>query len=274
MSKSILKYPQVDDETREMVEALTKEEVSREVSYSFEHELLWYGVDAVCVAAAARDAISMIDQGNASDFMERYKPEQEREGVQFNLKYRTLQEEGLYVPPHCRGDDFTLLPSDWYNCVDGTMLTQTEKVDLIGSRRNLADLSDRRWMELALDTAQDVFDSSAFGFENELRGRHGHQPAHVTEAGRRLLGYYGSLMNQFSPERKFRCIVSKMTIDRLNPDIAIPALHYGGSKALHDARQRGADQGKIYTPIKAIVANSREEMIQKLLEVWPVDYRF
>ena len=68
-----MQLPNLDESTRKGLNELTAEEVSRSVSYAYEHEMLWYGIDAVAHAHLMRMAKD-ISEGKLSqeEFAEKY----------------------------------------------------------------------------------------------------------------------------------------------------------------------------------------------------------
>ena len=68
-----MQLPNLDEATRKALNELTVEEVSRSVSYAYEHEMLWYGIDAVAHTHLMRMARD-ISKGKLirDEFVEKY----------------------------------------------------------------------------------------------------------------------------------------------------------------------------------------------------------
>lgn len=202
---------QLDEATKLAIDGLSSEDTSRERSYAFEHELLFYGVEALIhyhIMNMARN----ISEGKIStdEFVKKYRlifgddPELEYTNVspQFIGNLKLLTDDGIFVPqqaynlPHVRSNGkVRFFDSDYRNRLsyDGWSNKQLAHT-LIDHIWRPADLQNLELTRQGVEFARDLWQTCIWGFNFYKDGQGKTQPRHVTEPGEQLIEYYSSLI--------------------------------------------------------------------------------
>ena len=202
-----MNHPTLDNTTQEAINALTNQEISRNVNYSFEHSLLWYGVDAVVHAVIMQDAIGNLGKDTSVDnLISQYdlKFEAGANGTGIGVSLRKVEQQGIFIPSqkyHGQGDARRVLfNADYVNMVPWSYETMDTKTDLealqaglyiTGLIWNKELLSDPETLNKGLRFARVIWKSSV----DEFNKYSGPQPVHITGLGIKLIEYYDKIVN-------------------------------------------------------------------------------
>lgn len=200
-----LQFPNLDGAIIKELNELTKEEVSRKVSYAFEHEILWYGIDAIAHAHLMRMAKD-ISEGKLSqdEFVKKYKLNFRR-SYGFVGSLEKIESDGIFMPQHtCRdgeGNKFDrevhFFNSDYGNRVNKKCWENKKyAIELMGRRWQPSDLRNPELVEQGIKFGRDMWLTCVEGFEVAQKGYLdvSAQPQKVTDLGRKLIEYYSALI--------------------------------------------------------------------------------
>lgn len=206
---------ELDEATKRAIDCLSLDDTSRERSYAFEHELLFYGVEAVAhyhLMSMARD----ISEGKISldEFVKKYglsfgiNPESmypKLASPQFTGNLTLLANDGIFVPQQAynlpyvrRSGKIQFFSTDYFNRTrqDG-WVDESFAEELIKRTWQPTDLQDPELAEKGMRFDRDLWKTCLLGFEDlqiYQKGVRTAQPDHVTELGKQLIKYYSSLV--------------------------------------------------------------------------------
>jgi hypothetical protein len=191
------------------LDTLTAEQVSRRVSYAFEHELLWYGLNAVGHGVVLREAQEL----ELDALVEKYGLEARqnngtpKRSIIVFPKRRITDSGGLFLPKqvYCNneGEEFDpnviLFQTDYLNklwppiprLADGSLGYSTVEPwikELATRNWVLDDLEDKGLVEGGIRFAKALWKSSVKSYHKHKEK----QPEEVTFLGERLIEYYTS----------------------------------------------------------------------------------
>lgn len=183
------------------LESLTSKEINRNVSYAFEHELLWYGVDAV-VHYHVMDRVKDVTAETLPEFAQKYKLGR---GTQFWNEHHiaisadTLEQDGIYIPKQRRGGIVALFENDYFanRGFNGTFdrdnfmkLGQLKKRSWENST-----LLDKEIQERGLQWSKELWMDCVAGFKKYKNGGGDipKQSEKVTRLGEELIAYYSAM---------------------------------------------------------------------------------
>lgn len=191
-----MKYPPLDETVKRALNELTREEVSREVSYAYEHEILWYGIDAVAhthLMNIARD----IPNGNLSveEFIEKYSVEFGSGSYSFLVSLDGIEADGIFIPQQRVHRAVNLFDVDYKNRLRrDSWVEKNYAGDLINiTRWQPRYLKNSRLIEHGVKFGRDMWQTCVTGFD-QTNKRHP-QPQKVTDLGRELIKYYNGIVN-------------------------------------------------------------------------------
>lgn len=206
----------LDDTTKREIDLLTPNEVSRGTSYAFEHELLWYGVEAVAHHHLMRQARD-VAHGKTTfpAFCRKYQliSGKWKSGAPrfLAVPLKTIEHDGVYVPKQAYWDDagtnherdIRLFSGDYRNRFYQDNTKNAKKditlIELFEKRKfDKASLKDPRFIADGIRFSRDLWRRAVRGFEEYQRGDEridiAVQPTHVTRLGGKLMRYYSALI--------------------------------------------------------------------------------
>ncbi len=94
-----MQLPNLDEITKKELNELTLDEVSRSVSYAYEHELFWYGINSVVhihLMRMSRD----ISKGKSllDEFIKKYELDFINSDYGFFLSLKKIEFDGIFIP--------------------------------------------------------------------------------------------------------------------------------------------------------------------------------
>ncbi len=211
----------LSEDTKKTANELTPEEVSRRVSYAYQHEILWYGIDAVAHAYLMHRARD-IREGKISleEFARKF-------GLNFEDKIEVydrpffsgsltaIEADSIFVPPQAylngEGNRYEkrvcFFHPDYRNRISMGSWTNKAVARLLTEKIwHPSDLEDPYTVEEGLKFGKDMWATCVVGFEEgkgpmyESQTEEGKfiftkpQPQKVTDLGRRLIAYYSSIV--------------------------------------------------------------------------------
>ncbi len=192
----------LDEVTRKCLNELTREEVSRSVSYAYEHELLWYGIDAVVhshLMLMAQD----ISNGTLSNdkFIEKYGLDFDNQNDGFFAPLERIESNGIFIPQQAYWDEegkrcdrrIHFFYDDYVNRVlrDG-WVDKEYAMKLIRKKWQPSDLENRELVEQGIKFGRDMWKTCVEGFYRVNRKYP--QPQKVTDFAEKLMTYYSALV--------------------------------------------------------------------------------
>jgi len=215
-----MQFPDIDESTRKAVNALTLEEVKGENSHPYNHEILWYGVDAVVhfhLMTVAQD----ISGGKISqeEFFERYE-------LRFNdslhlliVPLEKIESDGIFIPKHAYWDKkgnirkrrrkIFLFNVDYNNFIRGEGWVDKEYARQLTYRSwHPSDLKDPVLIEQGVKFGRDLWITCVDVFEKtkdgdgclmgvDADGKEYYsppQPEKITDLGEKLIAYYSAIV--------------------------------------------------------------------------------
>ncbi|MBL7054923.1 hypothetical protein ISS05_04150 [Candidatus Woesearchaeota archaeon] len=196
--------PNLDEVTRNGLNELNVNEVSSEVSYAYNHELLWYGVDAVAhvhLMKMARD----ISEGKLSldEFIDKYNLDCiGSPSYGFFVPLDKIESDGIFVPQQTYLQNLKktcFFDQDYINRVLLDSWVEKEYANkLIGRKWQLSDLENPALIEQGVKFGRDMWRTCVEGFHQLKNGDPGSndpaQPKKVTDLCKKLIDYYSTLI--------------------------------------------------------------------------------
>ncbi|GEM_PF-1423079 len=208
-----MQFPNLDGAIIKELNELTKEEVSRKVSYPYEHEILWYGIDAIAHTHLMRMAKD-ISEGKLSqdEFVKKYRLDFRRSDG-FVASLEKIESDGIFIPQQACSDEegkkfdreVHLFNSDYGNIVRNKSWVNKEyAIELMDRRWQPSDLRNPDLVEQGIKFGRDMWLTCVEGFETSQRGflDVSRQPQKVTDLGRKLIEYYSALVFSESTSSK------------------------------------------------------------------------
>lgn len=197
--------PAIDAETRHACEQLSRDELVRVggVSSPYEHEILWYGIEAVAHVHVMRMAQAVISGSMAPEaFMEMYQLQfgTVGRGSGFDGSLKAIERDGIFVPEHA----YWFFPGDRTvsfferNYINRTCHPSWRNKEyayawaLMDRTWKPSDLSDRSMIEQGIRFGRDLWVTCTEGFERAVVRNA--QPERLTELGRRLIAFYSAII--------------------------------------------------------------------------------
>ena len=212
-----MQLPKLDEATKNGLNGLTAEEVSRSVSYAYEHEMLWYGIDAVAHAHLMRMAKDISDgKLSQEEFVEKYHLDFGSQNYGFVVPLEKIESDGIFIPQqaYCGSDGqrwerrVHFFNHDYGNRVrhDGWVEKEYAR-QLMDRKWQPSDLENPELFEQGVKFGRDMWRTCVQGFERTKRGtlkgfRDGKdiygspQPQKVTDLGEKLIAYYSALVSE------------------------------------------------------------------------------
>ena len=205
-----MELPKLDEATKNGLNELTVEEVSREVSYSYEHEMLWYGVEAVAHAHLMRMAKDISDGRLSQEkFVEKYGLDFGSKNSGFVFPLEKIESDGIFIPQQAYwGSDgqrcerkVHFFEHDYINRVrhDG-WIEKEYAMQLIDRKWQPSDLENPELVQQGIKFGRDMWRTCVEGFHREKNGdpefNDPAQPQKVTDLGEKLIEYYSALVSE------------------------------------------------------------------------------
>lgn len=185
---------ELNDEVKHALNTFTPEEISRKISYPFEHEILWYGIDGVAHAHLMRKAKEL----GAEQFVAKYVLNREMNSsasVPVCLD-TTIENDGIFIPRarhydlHTgKFDQDTAVPLFFvdyrgkFNRSDLWWLTER------GKKWKVEDFANPEILRQGVEFGIDLWNASVKRFEKYLPD-YPQQLQRVTDLARKLIEYY------------------------------------------------------------------------------------
>lgn len=209
---------ELDEATKKAINDLSLDDASREHSYAFEHELLFYGVEAVAHYHLMNMARGIFEgEISIDEFVKKYalsfgiNPESmhpQLASPQFTGNLTLLANDKIFVPQQAynlpgvrRSGKVRFLYSDYRNRMHND--SWTDKASAKALIKRIWQPSDLQNPELVKQCARfgrDLWQTCVSGFDRYKNGDKTEfytipqQPKHVTELGEQLIEYYSSLV--------------------------------------------------------------------------------
>lgn len=189
----------LDEATRKGLNELTAEEVSRSVSYAYQHEILGYGIDAVVHTYLMRMARN-ISEGKLSkeEFAKKYNLEL---GNQYGLivSLKQIEFKGIFIPQQAYWDrddrKIHFFNPDLGNRVyHDSWIDKDYALQLIDKKWQLSDLENPKLVEQGIKFGRDMWRTCVEGFNRTKREYS--QPQKITNLGEKLIEYYSVLVSE------------------------------------------------------------------------------
>lgn len=208
------KLPTLDEETKKGLNEVTEEDI--EVSYAYNHEILWYGICAVAhthVMRMARD----IAEGKISqdEFVKKYELDFESEKYGFVLPLKKIENHGIFIPSDAYYSDanglertISFFDSDYNNRImfHESWVDKEYAYKLVEKLWQPSDLANAEVVEQGVKFGRDMWQTCVEGF-NRVKGgsikgtRNGKdiygpaQPKKVTDLAEKLIAYYSEFIS-------------------------------------------------------------------------------
>jgi|TARA_Y100000310_G_scaffold124950_2_gene123772 hypothetical protein len=216
----------LDDATKQALDDLPGELVTRFTSYAYFHEILLRGIDAVAHVHLMRSAQDVLDEKiSLNELRRKYRLDFGLKGTEggqtmidgFIGHLSTVEGDGLFVPRHAYSDErgqqikrrmIRFFSRRNYEKIDDDTWTDKDyALQLVERRWRPGDLRNQELVAQGLRFGRDLWNASVAAFEeSQERGavldyRHGQvqygppQSQEVTELGRKLIAHYSSVVN-------------------------------------------------------------------------------
>ncbi len=233
-----MRYPSLDRATRKALNGLTLEEIdestlaafrasyggcykteverteversmAKSANYPYNHEILWYGVDAVVHVHLMREALD-ISAGKVSlaDFMTKF-------ALNFNSPFQgnpcvpmsRIRADGIFIPPQAQHSKYSVaLFNEDYNIRVGIddLLPRESWPDkeyarkLIKREWSPSDLECKELVEQGVQFGKDMWNTCMAGYKQYKEGKEKEgepQAQVVTNLARKLITYYEKIVN-------------------------------------------------------------------------------
>ncbi len=212
-----MQLPTLDETTKKELNDLTKAEVSRSISFAYEHEMLWYGIDAVAHVYLMRMARD-ISKGilKQDEFIRKYELDFGNQECGFVLSLNKIESDGLFIPQqaYCPGNGKRLdrkihfFNGDYDNRVRHKGWVDKDYANQLMERKwEPSDLENPELVEQGVKFGRDMWGTCVKEFEISKRGilkeiYNGKriyslpQPQKVTDLGEKLITYYSALISE------------------------------------------------------------------------------
>jgi len=211
-----MNIPQLDAKTKKELNALTDEEVSSEVSFAYEHEVLKYGIDAITHVHLMNMA-KEITKGEISyeEFAKKYALNFKNQDYGFTVPLEKIEADGIFIPKQAywhkntkKADErIELFHGDYRNYVMGKSWVEKDYAyGLINRKWNPSDLTNQELIKQGIQFGQDMWKRCVNDFKickegeyNESRNPKNNywvfppQPQKVTNLAEKLIGYYSMI---------------------------------------------------------------------------------
>ncbi|MBI4980165.1 hypothetical protein HZC30_01240 [Candidatus Woesearchaeota archaeon] len=222
--------PTLDKAVRTALNSLTAEEVSREVSYAYEHEILWYGIHAVAHVHLMRMAESIAHSRfripdeeliqNREEFIQKYGLSfKEGEGYGFSGPLKNIERDGIFIPQQVyrrrvnqkrqryRIRFFAHDYNNRINC-DSWSDKRYARALTYGKIWQPSDLDNHILIELGIQFGRDMWKTCVDGFHEYKKGMSGAgiilpQPKKVTDLAEKLMAYYSAIIAEPTDTEKY-----------------------------------------------------------------------
>lgn len=186
----------LDEDIKLGLDSLTIEETKRSISYSYEHEILWYGIDAVTHVYLMRQAKNI----GAKEFVSRYILDQDlNKGGAYPFCYsKTIENDGIFIPKRRYYNSWDRV----YTEKAGTRLFDSDYNNRINDIWNLTskrgnfkfeDFENTSFLKNGNEFGIALWERSLEGFEKYLNYKTP-QPENVTFLARKLIDYYSKII--------------------------------------------------------------------------------
>lgn len=206
-------YPTLDEATQRALNELSETELRHS---TYDHEILWYGVDAVAHVHLMQMA-KRIAEGKISieDFMEKYGLDFGERPIKFYDQVlafeggfsgllKAIENDGIFIPQQAyritHGKAERLIQffgGDYFNLIRKSSWTNKDYANaLIRRKWQPLDLKSPEIIEQGVRFGRDMWKTCVEGFEIIQRGgKYGEpQPQHITDLGRKLIAYYSTIV--------------------------------------------------------------------------------
>lgn len=199
----------LDEETKKALNALSAREVSRSVSYAYEHEILWYGIEAVAHAHMLQRA-KEISEGEFTreEFLSLFCLDFEEgnhhsmgDSFQFVGPLKNIESSGIFIPQHAYSTEkprmIFYFSSDYRNRL---RRTDNALYYLLDRKWQPSDLEDKQLITEGIFFARKLWNNCVEHFHEFKGGDPKHndppQPENVTILAERLIEYYDVIVNE------------------------------------------------------------------------------
>lgn len=208
--------PLLDEKVKKAVNSLTAEEISRETSFAFEHELVWYGIEALThihIMSKARDIA--IRERNLQGFLDTYQLAFTPHPGNTLVHLQKLEEDNIFIPHQAYWGKpkperkIQLFSQDYFNKLFPRELNYStrDKIDAWFKNNYAAKLMYQRVLQ-PKDLENEEVVSQGIEFGKEIWNQIVHsfqkyskefsQPKKVTNIGNALIAYYDQIIQQES----------------------------------------------------------------------------
>ncbi len=198
-----IKFPEIDPVLRQEVDAIKYTETERLWKYyAFDHEIVWYGVDAVFHVQFSRDALKVAEgEASLNDLISRYQlHKMDARDSKFFASLEPMKEAGIYVPPQRKITRTDLFTDDLINLCGSQASTfrlppSTNK-EIFRRNWSLEDFKDKELMKKALSVAKNLWAITVMNFElnKGARGDTPALPADAAQTVKKLIDYYWQIV--------------------------------------------------------------------------------
>jgi hypothetical protein len=196
---------ELKQETRQEIDALTPEEISRKNSHAYEHEILWYGLDGFAHFWLMKKAGDFVEEGRSvQELQERYGIKRGNERMHPLARYQEhafffplskVTQDGMYIPRHAIDKQLVLFDG---SDIPVNRRFEYPKVKMLCYRVwSLDDFANRELIEQGQEFGKELWKSAIIGFHEYKNGneRMNKQPEKVTRLGEELIEYYSSIIS-------------------------------------------------------------------------------
>ena len=176
-----------------------------EVEYPFSHELVCYGVQAVCISHVMKEAQQINQKKSLSKFLNKYKIRQWNQHLVFPIS--SVEKQGLYLPkaghyshPMPKSDErlIILFDRDYLNKTPLPSWKNKENAfEMIEGKWSCLDFKDKEFVDKGIMFGKNLWDVAKEG-ANELNNLTDQALLELdaVKYGKKLINYYDAIINK------------------------------------------------------------------------------
>jgi len=197
--------PILDETTKKGLNNLTREEVDRNVSYAYEHEILWYGMDAIAHIVLMRNANNTLKgKWSMDQFIQKYDLKFGKINRYFNgisMPLKKVELDGIFIPQQAYWDEegkikkreLCFFNPDYSNRIDlnsyGFFYKKKAK-ELVAKTWGKSDLENPELIQQGIEFGKQMWGSCVEEFEKKKKTT----PQKVIDLCEKLNRYYSNLV--------------------------------------------------------------------------------
>jgi hypothetical protein len=195
-----MKVPNLDEATKKGLDEITKEKVISSCE-AYDHEILWYGIEAVAHAYLMQMALDISKKLPQDEFVKKYDLNFESQDYGFIVPFEKIESEGIFIPQlaRCRWPSerrFHLFSPDYRNRIRSDCWVERDYArQLLDRKWQSSDLEDAELVLQGVKFGRDLWKTCVDGFHKMKKGvLRPAQPLEITNLGEKLIEYYSTIV--------------------------------------------------------------------------------